>query len=112
MPNNGITEFFSENATVLEQQNNKKKLQNLEARHITNIQPKLKRINFETSANILKCLSYQCYLYKQIRKGNITQHNTSKAHSYKVVMYIKLHHFCNISSPDDGLKSGQKVLGK
>ena len=34
------------------------------------------------------------------------------AHSYEVVMYIqKLHHFYNISSPDDGPKLGRKHLG-
>ena len=37
-------------------QNNKQKLQILKALHIRNIQPKLNRINFETSANVLKCL--------------------------------------------------------
>ncbi len=42
--------------TILEHQNNKQKLQILEALHIRNIQPKLNRINFETSANVLKCL--------------------------------------------------------
>ena len=48
--------FFSENTTILEHQNNKQKLQILEALHIRNIQPKLNRINFETSDNVLKCL--------------------------------------------------------
>ena len=42
--------------TNLEQQNNKQKLQILEALHIRNIRPKLNRINFETSANVLKCI--------------------------------------------------------
>ena len=42
--------------TILEQQNNKPKLQILEAPHIRNIQPKLNRINFDTRANVLKCL--------------------------------------------------------
>ena len=31
--------------------------------------------------------------------------------SYKVVMYMQnFHHFCNRSSPDDGPKSGRKLL--
>ena len=34
----------------------KQKLQILEALHIRNMQPKLNRINFKTSANVLKCL--------------------------------------------------------
>ena len=44
------------NNLMLEYQNNKQKLQILEALHIRNIQPKLNRINFQTSANVLKCL--------------------------------------------------------
>ena len=60
----------------------------------------------------LNAFSYWCYLYKQIRKVNTTQYNSTNAHSYKVVMYIqKLHHFCNTSSPDDGPKLGRKYLG-
>ena len=42
--------------TILEEQNNKPKLQILKALHIRNIQPKLNRINIESSANVLKCL--------------------------------------------------------
>ena len=49
-------ENSTENTTILEHQNNEQKLQILEALHIRNIQPKLNRINFETSANVLKCL--------------------------------------------------------
>ena len=77
-----ITEFrkiLTENATILEQKTNKQKttkkqktnkktktknkqrknkqkLPILEALHIRNIQPKFNRINFEISANALKCL--------------------------------------------------------
>ena len=36
---------------ILDHQNNKQKLQILEALHIRNIQPRLNRINFQTSAN-------------------------------------------------------------
>ena len=39
--------FFPENKTILEQQNNKQKLQILEALHIRMKQPKLNRINFK-----------------------------------------------------------------
>ena len=43
------------NQTILfEQQNNKQKLQNLEARRIRN--KHLNRIDFESSTNLLKCL--------------------------------------------------------
>ena len=44
---------FIPKTTILEQQNNTQKLQTIEALHIRNIQPKLNRINFETSANIV-----------------------------------------------------------
>ena len=56
MPNNRITEYFSKNTIISENQNNKQKIQILEALHIINIQPKLNRINFETNANALKSL--------------------------------------------------------
>ena len=42
--------------TILEQQNKKQKLQILVSLHIRNIQLKLNKIDFETSANVLKCL--------------------------------------------------------
>ena len=42
--------------TELEQQNNKLKRMIIETLHIRNIQHKLNRINFESSANVLKCL--------------------------------------------------------
>ena len=50
-----LRNILTENTTIMEQQNNKQKLQILEARHIRNIEPKLNRINFETSANVFKC---------------------------------------------------------
>ena len=55
-PTAELRKILTENTTILEQQNNKQKLQILEALHIRTIQPKLNRINFETSANVLKCL--------------------------------------------------------
>ena len=55
-PKTKLQKILTKNTTILEQQNNKQKLQILEALHIRNIQPKLNRINFETSANALKCL--------------------------------------------------------
>ena len=47
--------ILTDNTTILEHQNHKQKLQILEALHIRNMQPTLK-INFQTSANVLKCL--------------------------------------------------------
>ena len=56
-PTTELQKILTENTTILEHQNNKQKLQILKALHIRNIQPKLNRINFRTSANVLKCLS-------------------------------------------------------
>ena len=55
-PTTDLQKILTENTTILEHQNNKQKLQILEALHIKNIQLKLNRINFQTSANVLKCL--------------------------------------------------------
>ena len=54
-PTTEVRKILTEN-TILEHQNNKQKLQILEARHIRNVQAKLNRINFQTSANVLKYL--------------------------------------------------------
>ena len=60
----------------------------------------------------LNVISHWRYLWNQIWKVNATEYNSTKAHSYKVVMYIqKLHHFCNTSSADDDPKLGRKYLG-
>ena len=48
--------ILTENTTILEQQNIKRKLQILKALYIRNIRPKINIINFQTSANVLKCL--------------------------------------------------------
>ena len=55
-PTTELRKNLTKDTTILEHQNNKQKLQILEALHIRNIQPKLNRINFETSANVFKCL--------------------------------------------------------
>ena len=104
-----LRKILTENTTILEQQNNKQKLQILEALNIRNIQSKLNRINFETSANVLKCL----YLLTLFIETNLkSKRYTIKQYIrsfYKVVMYIRmLHHFCNITSPDDGPMFGRK----
>ena len=56
MPNNTTTKNSHRQTIILEHQNNKQKLQILEALHIRNLQPTLNRINFQTSADVLKCL--------------------------------------------------------
>ena len=55
-PTTQLRKILTDNTTILEHQNNKQKLQILEALHIRNMQPTLNRINFQTSANVLKCL--------------------------------------------------------
>ena len=55
-PTTEVRKILTENTTIFEHQNNKQKLQILEALHIRNMQPKLNRINFQTSANVLKYL--------------------------------------------------------
>ena len=51
-----LRKIFTENTAILEQQNNKQKLQILEALHIRKKLTKLNRINFESTTNILKWL--------------------------------------------------------
>ena len=55
-PTAQLRKILTDNTTILEHQNHKQKLQILEALHIRNLQPTLNRINFQTSANVLKCL--------------------------------------------------------
>ena len=55
-PTTKLRKILTDNTIILEYQNNKQKLQILEALHIRNMQPTLYRINFQTSAYVLKCL--------------------------------------------------------
>ena len=55
-PTTQLQKILTNNTTILEHQNNKQKLQILVALYIRNMQPTLNRINFQTSANVLKCL--------------------------------------------------------
>ena len=55
-PTTELRKILTDNTTILEHQNNKQKLQILEALHIRNTQSALNRINFQSSANVLKCL--------------------------------------------------------
>ena len=60
-------------------------------------QPKLNRINFQTSANVFKCLWLLRQFIEPISKS-------SKVHT-------KIDHFCNTQPVDDGPKLGRKNLG-
>ena len=51
-----LRKILTDKTTILEHQNNKQKLQILEALHIRCLQPTLNGINFRTSANVLECL--------------------------------------------------------
>ena len=55
-PTTQLRKILTDNTTILEHQNNKQKLQILEALYIRNLQPALNIINFQTSASVLKCL--------------------------------------------------------
>ena len=55
-PTTELRKILTDNTTILEHQNNKQKLQILEALLIRNMQPTFNGINFQTSANVLKCL--------------------------------------------------------
>ena len=55
-PTTQLRKILTDHTTILEHQNDKQKLQILKALHIKNMQPTLNRINFQTSANVLKCL--------------------------------------------------------
>ena len=61
-PTTELRKILTDNTTILEHQNNKQKLQILEALQIRSMQPTLNRINFQISANVLKCLK-QLTLY-------------------------------------------------
>ena len=55
-PTTQVRKILTDYTTILEHQNNEQKLQILEALQIRNMQPTLNRINFQTRANVLKCL--------------------------------------------------------
>ena len=80
--------------------NNKQNLQILVALHMRNIQPKLNRINFETKANVLKCLLLLTLFIETTLKNKrytIRQYKRSFLQCMQ-----KLYHFCNAPSIDDG----------
>ena len=56
-PTTELRNILTDIATILEHQNNKEKLQILEALHIRNMQPKISRINFQTSVMYLNVFS-------------------------------------------------------
>ena len=66
------------NTTIIESQNNKEKSQALKAIHIRNKLPKLNRINFESTTNVLKSLSLPLLFIEPNLKINATT-----SHQYK-----------------------------
>ena len=57
-PTAQLRKILTDNTTILEHQNNKQKLQILEALHIRNLQPTLNRINFKPVLMYLNVFSY------------------------------------------------------
>ena len=91
---------------LFEQQDNKQKLQILEALHIRSMQPKLYKINCETSANVLKCLQLLTLFIEtnlKSKRYTIQQYKRSFLQSSNV--------HTKVTSPDDGPKLGRKYLG-
>ena len=78
-PTSQLQKILTDNTTILEHQNNKQKLQILEALHIRNMQPKLSRINFQTSVNVLKCLELLTLIIETHLKANIIIFNGKDA---------------------------------
>ena len=69
-PATQLRKVLTDNTTILEHQNDKQKLQILKALHIRNLQPTLNRINFRTSANVLKCLQLLALIIELHLKAN------------------------------------------
>ena len=78
-PTTQLRKILTDNTTILEHQNNKQNLQILEALHIRNMQPTLNRINFQTSANVLKCLYLLTLFIEFHSKANIIIFNGKDA---------------------------------
>ena len=102
-PTTELRKILTENATILKHQNNKQKLQILEALHIRKIQPKLNRTNFQTNANVLKCLWLLSLYRNEFKSKRYTRQWHRQSSSYKVVMYILSWWWPKVE---------QKVLGK
>ena len=69
-PTTELRKILTENTTILEHQNNQQNLQILEAVHIRNMKPTLNRINFQTRANVLNCLSLLTLIIETHLKAN------------------------------------------
>ena len=78
-PTTQLRKILTDNTTILEHQNNKQKPQILEALHIRNMQPTLNRINFQTSANVLKCLELLILIIEFHLKANAIIFNGKNA---------------------------------
>ena len=103
------TEFWkilTENTTILKQLNSKQKLQNLEALHIRMKQPKLNRMNFESSTNV----HYQ--LLQLIETNKMLQHTCiNNKHLQSSNVHAKVTSLLQYTHPWWWPKIEQKVLG-
>ena len=78
-PTTELQKILIDNTTILEHQNDKPKLQILEALHIRNTQPTLNRINFQTSAYVLKFLLLLTLFIETHLKANSIHSNGKDA---------------------------------
>ena len=78
-PTTQLQKILTDNTKILEHQNNKQKLQILEALHIRNMQPTLNRLHFQTSANVLKCLKQLALIIEFHLKANVIIFNGKDA---------------------------------
>ena len=78
-PTTELRKILTDNTTILEHQNNKQKLQILQALHIRNMQPIFNRIIFQTSANVLKFLQLLTLFIETHFKANAILSNGKDA---------------------------------
>ena len=107
------TEFWkilTKNTTILERQNNIQKLQILEVLHIRMKLPKLKRIYFESSTNVLKCLKLLLLLIEMNKM--LQQHTTiNNKHLQSSNVHAKVTLLLQYTHPWWWPKIRQKVQG-
>ena len=76
------------------------------------IPTKLKRINSESSANVLKCLLIlSLFNETNLKSKRYTIHQYKRSFLPRSNVHKKLHHFCNTSSPDDEPRLGRSYQG-
>ena len=68
--------------------------------------------DFETNANVLKCLQLMMlFIETNLKSKRYTIHQSKHSFLQSNNVDTKVTSFCNASSPDDGIKLGRKNLG-